>query len=463
MPSQALWFGSALLPTGWAERVRVTIAAGRIDALELGAPPQPGDERHAIAIPGLPNVHSHAFQRGLAGFTERRGPGADSFWTWRERMYGFLDRIGPEELEALTALAYVEMLEGGFTHVAEFHYVHHAGGAAAFADPAELGRRIVAAAAQTGLALTLLPVFYAHAGFGGQAPQPRQSRFICTPNSFARLLEASRRATEASADACTGLGIHSLRAATPDELAAVVPLAGAGPIHIHIAEQQREVDDCIAWCGQRPIEWLLAHQEVDARWCLVHATQATAAELAGIAAAGALVGLCPITEANLGDGIFDAPAYLGAGGRYGIGSDSNVLIDAAEELRTLEYSQRLGRRARNVLADAAGRSTGRALFDAALAGTRVLGPLPAGQGSGHSAAGIAPGGRADFVTLDAGHPALEAHVHDELLDGWIFGAGRSAIDCVWTAGIKRVRGGRHLERDPILARYRKALRELTHA
>jgi formimidoylglutamate deiminase len=450
----ALWFAAALLPEGWTREVRLECADGRIARIATGVAPQPQDERHALGVAGLPNVHSHAFQRGLAGLTESRGSGSDSFWSWRELMYRFVERISPEELEALAALAFAEMLEAGFTRVGEFHYLHHDRDGTPFAQPAELATRIVAAAGRTGIGLTLLPTFYAHAGFGGTPPAPRQRRFVNTPDGFARIVEGCREAVRALEGASVGVAPHSLRAATPAELGAVLQTAAGGVVHIHIAEQLREVEECVAWCGRRPIEWLLEQQPVDARWCLVHATHATEAELAGIVTRGAIAGLCPITEASLGDGIFPAEAYLGQKGRFGIGSDSNVLIDAAEELRTLEYSQRLALRARNVLARSAGASTGRALFEAALCGGQAALVPEAG------AAGLASGAAFDVVSLNATHPALLERHADEVLDSWIFSAGRAAVDCVWRAGVKVVSGGRHRAREAIVARYAQALRQL---
>ena len=466
-----LWFESALLPDGWAAGVRLGVVDGRIERIETDTTPGPGDERHAIGTPGIPNVHSHAFQRGLAGLTERRGPTGDSFWTWRELMYRFVERIDPEGVEAIAALVYAEMLEGGFTHVGEFHYLHHDRGGAPFANPGELAERIAAAAEQTGIGLTLLPTFYAHSGFGGAEPNPRQRRFINSVESFARIVEASRNAVRGLPGATVGVAPHSLRAVTPQELVEIVPLAQGQPapaggslagrsvggpmgqvIHIHIAEQTKEVEDCVAWSGLRPIEWLLEHQAVDERWCLVHATHATDAEVRGMASSGAIVGLCPITEANLGDGVFPAPPFLALQGRFGVGSDSNVLLDGAEELRILEYSQRLALRARNVLACAEGRSTGRSLFDAALSG----GARAVGQKTG----GLRVGASADVVSLAANHPVLAERCEDEILDSWIFAGGRAVVDCVWRAGVKVVVNGRHHERDMLLTRYRRIVKPL---
>jgi formiminoglutamate deiminase len=385
----------------------------------------------------------------MAGLAETRGASDDSFWTWRETMYRFVDWLTPDSLRDIAALAYVEMLETGFTRVGEFHYLHHDRDGQAFADPAAMSAAIVAAADESGIALTHLPVFYARAGFGGLAPGEGQRRFTHDADGFAALLERLAPMVAGLPDGVLGTAPHSLRAVTPEELARIVPLTG-GPVHIHIAEQVKEVEDCLAWSGARPVEWLIANAPVDARWCLVHATHMTAAETRGLAASGAVAGLCPVTEANLGDGLFPAADFLAAGGRYGVGSDSNVLIDASEELRLLEYGQRLATRSRNVMAPAGG-STGAALYKAALSGgAKALGGVPA----------LDVGAPADFVTLDGEHPALAARRGDALLDGYIFAAGRGAIDTVWRRGKKLVEGGRHVARERIAARYRRTLADL---
>lgn len=447
----SLWLESALLPGGWARHVRIEVGDGQISSVTQQMPARPQDERHALGVPGLPNLHSHAFQRGFAGLSERRGPGTDSFWSWRELMYRFVERMTPGQLEALSALAFAEMLEAGFTHVGEFHYLHHDRDGAPYTNRGELAARVAAAAGRSGIGLTLLPVFYAHGGFGGAAPGPRQRRFINDPGSFARVVEACREAVRALPGAAVGIAPHSLRAVTPGELALVLEASRGALIHIHIAEQLREVEECVAWCGQRPVEWLLAHQSVDARWCLVHATHVTQSEQRGIAARAAVVGLCPITEASLGDGIFPAAQFLAQHGRIGIGSDSNIQIDAGAELRMLEYSQRLNLQARNVLAAGAEQSTGRSLYEATLAGGRQA------LGCG---AGLAQGEPLNLVTLNTAHPALLERATDEVLDSWIFAAGREAIDCVWRAGVKLVSGGRHREREAIVAAYASALHAL---
>lgn len=447
---QSLWFERALLPQGWAERVSVYIDPdGCVAEVCVGSDPVGGTECHGVGLPGIPNLHSHAFQRAMAGLTERRGEGDDSFWTWRDLMYRFAGRLDPETLEAVAALAYAEMLEAGFTRVGEFHYVHHQADGRSYDDPAEMARGLAAAAAETGIALTLLPVFYAASGFGGGAPSPLQRRFVSTPDGYARLLASSDAAVTGLADAIVGVAPHSLRAVTSDQLAVLASLRPQAPFHIHIAEQMQEVRDCIAWSGQRPVAWLYDHVEVDARWCLVHATHIDAAERTRIVASGAVVGLCPVTEANLGDGLFPAVAFVEEGGIFGIGSDSNVRIDAVEELRLLEYGQRLFGQARNMLARPSA-STGRALLQAAASG----GAQALGQGE----AAIRPGLPADLVSLDVSMPDLWGRSDDALLDSWIF--GRGAVDCVWRRGTVVVRQGRHRARDRVEARYRKAIKRL---
>lgn len=440
----SLWFRTALLPDGWAQDVRLTLADGVIAAVECGIAAGADDERHAVAVPGLPNLHSHAFQRAIAGRTEAPGGvGRDDFWSWRELMYDIVARLTPEDVAAVAAMAFAEMVEAGFTRVGEFHYVHHQPDGAPYDDVAELAAAVAGASSEAGIALTLLPVFYAHADFGGAPPSPAQRRFVNDLDRFARLTERCREIAVGLDGGVAGAAPHSLRAVTPEELAAVAALAPDGPIHIHVAEQVREVEACVAWSGKRPVEWLLAHAAVDARWCLVHATHVTEAERAAIVASGAVVGLCPVTEANLGDGIFPAAAFHAEGGRWGVGSDSNVRIDAAEELRLLEYGQRLSLRGRNLMAGA-GRSTGRSLFDAALAG--------GAQALGAPAAGLVAGAPADIVALRGEGEG------DAILDHWIF--ARGDVDAVWRGGRQVVREGRHVARDAIERRFTAALGRL---
>jgi formiminoglutamate deiminase len=447
-----LHFASALLPSGWADDVQVAISEGNITGIAAGVAAQSGDERHSLGIPGIASLHSHAFQRGMAGLAETRGDTADTFWTWRETMYRFALTMTPDDVESVAALLYVEMLERGFTRVGEFHYLHHDHDGRPYADPAEMAARIAQAADSSGIGLTLLPSFYAHGSFGGAAPHAGQRRFICSVDQYAELMAASRKAVGTLRGANVGIAPHSLRAVTPNELAAVIPLAEGGPVHIHAAEQTKEVEDCVAWSGRRPVEWLLEHAPVDRRWCLIHATHMTATETTALATSGAVAGLCPLTEASLGDGVFPAREFSDAGGRFGIGTDSNILIGVADELRQLEYGQRLKHRERNVLSRGPGVSTGRALFGAALAGGT--------QALAQPSAGLTQGARADIVTLDTAHPSLAGRARDAVLDGIIFAAGSPAIDCVWAGGDKVVEGGRHRLRDAARARFNATIRRL---
>jgi len=448
----ALWFETALLPHGWEAGVRIVIGEdGCIASVNANMPYCAGDERHWAAIPGVPNLHSHAFQRAMAGLTERRGDTRDSFWTWRDLMYRFAERIDPALLEAVAAMAFVEMLESGFTRSGEFHYVHHRPSGAAYDPAATMAISLASAADRTGIGLTLLPVFYAASGFGGQAPTAGQRRFISSIDEFARLVDASEGAVRTLPDAIVGIAPHSLRAVPPDALLTLTQMRPDAPFHIHIAEQIREVEDCVAWSGRRPVEWLYDSFDVDARWCLVHATHISSVEVAAIVASRAVVGLCPITEANLGDGVFPAHAFAERGGRYGVGSDSNVAIDAAGELRMLEYGQRLIVRERNVLAGQS-RSSGRTMVEAAVAG--------GAQALGVPVVGLVAGASADIASVDAGHPSLAGRRGDAILDSWIFATGRGAVDCVWRRGALVVRGGRHVAREQVVQQYKHALRLL---
>lgn len=441
---------NALLPGGWATGVRVEVANGTIARIETGVSPQSGDEIHSVLLPAMPNLHSHAFQRAMAGLAEVRGPDSDSFWNWRTIMYKFALSMTPEQMEAVATQLYMEMLEAGFSRVGEFHYLHHDKDGRPYANIAELAERIGAASAEAGIGLTLLPVFYAHSGFGGADPVDGQRRFINSIDSFAQLMDGCERIVAGLDGAVLGVAPHSLRAVTPQELEAVVPFAKGGPVHIHMAEQVKEVEDCVAWSGARPVQWLLENAPVDERWCLIHATHMTEDETRQMAQRRAIAGLCPITEANLGDGTFEAPLFLSEGGRYGIGSDSNVLISLPGELRQLEYSQRLAGRARNVIAEPNG-STGRHLFNQALVG---------GAAALRTQTGLSVGRLADLVSLDT--TALPYLSEDQLLDHWIF-AGGVKIDNVWVRGRKQVTGGRHIRRTEIERRFVKTMQALMSA
>lgn len=446
---QKLIFDHALLPDGWQRNVAVDVADGVILSVVPHAPADGCERVAGIALPGLPNLHSHTFQRGMAGLAETRGPQGDSFWTWRQVMYRFLGNLTPDDVEAIAAFAMMEMLEGGFTALAEFHYLHHDIDGRPYANPAELAERIAAAARDTGMGLTLMPVFYAQGGFGGTAPTEGQRRFVSDLAGYRRLLDGAATAVAGLDDAAVGIAPHSLRAVTPESLREVVAMAGPRPIHIHVAEQVKEVEDCLAWSGARPVAWLLENAAVDSRWCLIHATHLDEREVRGLAASGAAAGLCPITEANLGDGIFEGVDFLAAGGAFGVGSDSNIEICAPAELKQFEYSQRLKHRARNVMTGGEGQSTGRSLYDKALAGgARALGRR-IGQ--------IEPGRRADFVVLDQSHPDLAALSGDRWIDSYVFVTGKAAIATVIVGGKPVVTNGMHHRREAIRTRYERAI------
>jgi formimidoylglutamate deiminase len=452
MSNKSYLFDHALLPLGFVRNARVDVADGAIATVTPNAQPDGAQRIAGIAIPGLPNLHCHAFQRGMAGLAERRGPAHDSFWTWREVMYRFLGQLSPGDVEAIAAFAYMQMLETGFTAVGEFHYLHHDIDGRPYADLGEMATRIVAAAAETGIGLTLLPSLYIHGGFGSAPPTEGQRRFLNDPDRFAALLARSRDIVKALPDARVGIAPHSLRAVTPTALAQVVAANPAGPIHIHAAEQVREVEDCVAALGSRPVAWLLNNAGVDRRWCLIHATHMTPEETRALAVSGAVAGLCPLTEASLGDGIFDGARFLEHAGRFGVGTDSNIQIESAAELRQLEYTQRLRDRRRNVLARREDDSVGLELYRNALAG--------GAQALGRDIGAIEVGKRADIVVLDAGHPDLAGGQHT-WLDAYVFVAGRAPITSVMIGGEPVVRDGRHRHRDAITARYRKVVARLT--
>jgi formimidoylglutamate deiminase len=445
LTTRSVFAADALLPHGWSRNVLIEWnAAGQLVRVTPDTT-APARIAHAAGpvIPGLPNLHSHAFQRAFSGLTEYRAEQQDSFWSWRTLMYRFASRLTPETLEAIATWLYIEMLEAGYTSVCEFHYVHHDLDGAPYADDATLALCLLRAAQRAGIGLTLLPVFYQASGFGGTPPGQGQRRFIRSTDSMLRLLQRLKPECDA-AGARLGLAPHSLRAVPPDSLREVLAgfeqLDPRAPIHIHIAEQTKEVDDCLAWSGQRPVQWLLDHVKVDARWCLVHATHMTFDETMRAAQTGAVAGLCPTTEANLGDGVFDLPGWLAAGGRWGIGSDSHACVNAAEELMVLEYGQRLLRRQRNVLASAEQPQVATAMTLQAVAG--------GAQASGQPADGLAPGRRADFVILDPHHVALDGLPAPEMLSAHVFASHRtSAIAAVWAAGRQQVAAGRHALHD----------------
>lgn len=423
----------ALLPQGWTKDVLlVWDAAGTLTGVTPGAGVPKGVRRvQGVLVPGMPNVHSHAFQRAFAGLAEVRGAEDDGFWTWRQLMYRFASAITPQQLEDIATAVYIEMLAAGYTSVCEFHYLHHDPRGEPYADRAELGMRLVAAARNAGIGLTLLPVLYRASGFGGTEPLPGQARFVCAVDELLSIVQRL-----STTGVRVGLAPHSLRAVPPpalaQALAAMREQDATAPVHIHVAEQRREVEACRAWSGQTPVQWLLDHADVDERWCLVHATHAGAEELRAVSTAGAVIGLCPTTEANLGDGLFEAPSYLAVGGRWGIGSDSQVSVDVAEELRWLEYGQRLAGHCRQVFATAQRPQVAERLWLGAVAG--------GAQASGRPIAGLEPGQRADWVVLDdeglAPGDALAAHVFSH--------GPRRAVREVCVGGVSRVTEGRHV-------------------
>ena len=452
---QTLWAAHALTADGWQDAVRISVGPdGAIAGVEAGTACAPGDTRVEILLPAAGNLHSHAFQRGMAGLTERRGPdGKDSFWTWRTAMYRFLEHLTPEDVEAIAVFAQMEMLEAGYAAVGEFHYLHHQSDGASYDARAEMSERIVAAAEASGIGLTLLPVLYEHEGCDRRPLVGGQLRFGNDPDGFAALFDAAARAVATlPGDAQIGVAPHSLRALSPEALRFAADLAAGRPLHIHIAEQEAEVEEVEAAWGRRPVEWVFETQEVAANWCLIHATQMQAHETAMLAASEAVAGVCPITEASLGDGIFDGVNFVNAGGTLGIGTDSNIQITLAGELRLLEYSQRLRDRSRAALATAA-RSTGRNLYEAALQG--------GAQALGRASGAITTGKLADLVALDADATDLLGKRGDDILDAWIFAIDRPAVRDVWAGGRHVVTGGRHRGRGPITERYRDVMASLT--
>lgn len=442
----------ALTPEGWQENVEIDVGDdGRIVSIRDGCALPAGIV--AVALPAPGNLHSHTFQRAMAGLTERRGPAAsDSFWTWRELMYRFLERLTPDDIEAIAAQTFVEMLEAGYAAVAEFHYLHHAPGGAAYDRLSETGARIFAAADATGIGLTHLPVLYTHGGLDRRPLQGGQQRFGCGIDRFARLVEETAALLKAAPeDARLGVAPHSLRAVSPDDLTEAARMRPGFPIHMHIAEQTAEIEEVETVRGTRPVRWLFDSADVDVRWCLIHATHMEPDETLALARSGAVAGLCPITESNLGDGIFDGRRFVEAGGTFGIGSDSNVQIALSGELRTLEYAQRLKERLRVVLATPQ-RSAGRFLFEGAAAGSaRALG----------RESGVLEAGRlADIALLDGESLPLAGLSGDTLLDAFIFAGDDRVVTDVWSTGRHVVSGGRHHAREAVEARYRAVLARL---
>ena len=444
----------ALLPTGWANDVRFEVGAdGRLTQVEANASADAAERLRGPVLAGMPNLHSHAFQRAMAGLAEVAGNPNDSFWTWRDLMYRMVGKINPAQLHIIARQLYIEMLKAGYTSVAEFHYVHHDADGQPYADRTELSRQISQAAANSGIGLTLLPVLYTHSGFGGQAPNDGQRRFINSTEQYLDLQVRLQPILAAQPAQQLGLCFHSLRAVTPQQITDVLTASDpACPVHIHIAEQQKEVDDCLAWSGKRPLQWLYDNVEVDDRWCLVHATHADPDEVTRMAKSRAIAGLCLTTEANLGDGIFPAVEFLAQGGRMGIGSDSHVSLSVVEELRWLEYGQRLRDQRRNRLYRSDQPMVGRTLFDAALdGGAQALGQ-PVGR--------LEVGKRADWVVLDGNDPYLATATDDGILNRWLFAGGDRQVRDVLVNGQWVVRDGRHAGEEDSSRAFTQVLREL---
>lgn len=437
-------------PAGWQAGARLAAGAdGRLGPAADDA----GERLGRWVLPGMPNLHSHAFQRAMAGLAERRGPGNDSFWTWREAMYGFAAALDPESLQAIAAQLYVEMLKAGYTQVCEFHYLHHQPDGTPYAQREAMSLALVEAAKEAGIALTLLPVLYMTGGFDGRPLAPRQRRFgHGEVSDYLHLLEALRR--HESPDLRVGIALHSLRAVPETAMRTLLATGAAqtGPIHIHIAEQLGEVQDCLAVRGARPVEWLLDHADVDARWCLVHATHLTGHETSRLARSGAIAGLCPTTEANLGDGLFPLVDYLDAGGALGVGSDSHISVSPVEELRWLEYGQRLTTRHRNIASRREGDSVGETLWSAALRGGAQAADLPIGT--------LAPSRRADLLVLDDEAPQLVARDTRSAMDSFLFAGNAPLVRHVMCGGRWVVRDFRHHDEARIAARYRGTLERL---
>jgi len=440
----------ALLPEGVRSSVRIAIDGGAIGSVAAGTAVAGDEKITGLMLPGMANVHSHAFQRAMAGLAEWDAGGRDNFWTWREAMYRFAERLDPESQEAIARFLYIEMLKAGYTAVGEFHYLHNQPGGAPYMRPAAMAEAVAAAAATSGIAMTLLPTLYVSAAADGRALTARQKRFGKTVDELLRLRESMRGKAGVTE---LGLALHSLRAVPTALMSeAIGAVEASSPIHIHAAEQTDEVEECVRFLGTRPVEFLLSHFAVDRRWCLVHSTHLTAEETRGLAQSGAIAGLCPTTEGNLGDGIFPLPDYLAAGGQLAIGGDSHIAVDPAEELKMLEYSQRLLHRRRNVGASAAVPHTAARLWaDAARSGAQALG-LNAGA--------IEAGRRADLVVVDTDHVSLAGRDGAQALDTYGFVAGKSAVRDVMVAGTWIVKEQRHGGEDRAIEAYRESVQRL---
>ena len=448
-----IWANSVLLESGWADSVEIKIdSTGNITTISPDLPYSDGD-RVEVLIPAIPNVHSHAHQRAMAGLGESAGDTQDSFWTWRKVMYHYLERIQPDNLFHIAAQLYLEMLKAGYSCVGEFQYLHHDLNGQAYDNRAEMSLQCLQAATQIGIGFTALPVLYRYGGFGSAAALDGQKRFLNDADGFIEIVKGLQSATTNDANCSVGIAPHSLRAINRDLLAEVIAsLESLAAIHMHVAEQTKEIDDCLDWSGKRPVEWLFENFDVDQKWCLIHATHINDQETAAMAGSGCVAGLCPTTEANLGDGFFNAREYFAQRGCWAIGSDSHISIDPVEELRWLEYGMRLQTHGRNVLVSDASANTGRNLLDGALAG--------GAQACGRNIGSIAEGYRADLVVLDHEHPRLYGRSKDDLIDSWIFSGNSNLVRDVYIGGNKIIDNGHHADEDTIARNYLNTLDQL---
>lgn len=452
MTRQVYFANQALLDHGWAENVRIEVQFGTIHSITENAAPSDAISLSGPIVPTLANLHSHAFQRAMAGLAEVSLNPNDSFWSWRDLMYTMVHKLSPEDVRVIATQLYIDMLKAGYSQVAEFHYLHHQQSGKPYNQLNEMARQLIQAADTAGLGLTLLPVLYSHAGFGGQPPTSGQKRFINNTEQYLALHQACSKDLVDHELHQIGICFHSLRAVTQQQISDVLSETSAEmPIHIHIAEQQKEVQDCINWSGQRPVQWLANEVGINEKWCLVHATHLTTDEICTIAKSNAVAGLCPTTEANLGDGIFPAVDYINANGRWGIGSDSHVSLSIVEELRTLEYGQRLRDQQRNRLYGQQQNHVGDFLFHQARLG---------GNQASHSKLGLAVGHRADFIVLDHKNPFIAASKTDDIINRWLFACNDNLIRHVYVAGKPIIIDFRHKQEEQASTEFTDVLKRL---
>ncbi len=451
-----LYAKQILTSNGWQSDKTLIIANGIITEIVDGCM-EGAEIADGPVIPGMVNCHSHAFQRAFAGMSEQGSEGQDSFWTWRKVMYGFLAQITPEQAQIIATELYIEMLKAGYTSVGEFHYLHHQPSGENYSQLSEMSECIFEAAQTSGIALTHLPVLYRYSGFGAQQPTDGQRRFINDADSFNRLVSDCIDLSKKYPQSRVGMAPHSLRATNlellNDTVGYLKSLDANAPIHIHIAEQQQEVNDCLAVLGERPVQWLYDNQVVDKHWCLIHATHLTVAERQALARSGAVAGICPTTEANLGDGIFPTTEYLAEGGALAIGSDSHISISPIEELRWLEYVQRLIKQQRAILATPQQPSVGANLWQrAAIGGAQSL---------GRNAGELAIGKKADLLVLDQEKIELFASSQQHLLDSFIFASQQNQVKDVMVAGRWVVKNYQHKAQQSSAVNYKSVLKNLT--